>query len=217
MIDAIACSEARATLRAEWARSLGARGLLDVAADQLRSAAAEADWPPPKDGSEPSDRIILIRMARLAIRSAVEVVDTKLAGLPTWATAQLPESHLNLVNAIGHAPDWPAVRAVLDDNRDLFNTPALTNSLEVLQALHPGDTALDMVIRVLSEIKQSDLDEYFDQQQALHTSRVLLQDWLVTETWSESADFYRAHKAALTTDECKRVLRDTDNELTSAV
>lgn len=213
VIDAMSCSEARSTVRAAWARSLATRGELEMASHQLQRAALEADCLPSGDGVDHEKWMILVRKARLAVRSAVRNTSLDLDGLPLWATAPVPESHVALVNTIGHSPDWPTAREALNSNRDILTTAAFATSLEVILALQPGDTMLDMIVQVLREIAQSGADAYFAQQEVLHTHRTLLEAWIGTNTWAESAEFYRQHKVALAADDCKSVLLNIDSGL----
>lgn len=103
------------------------------------------------------------------------------------------------------------MRAALDDHRDLLDAPELIVSLDVLRALHPGDPALDNLTQLLDDFGEVGIDLFFDVQQTLHDNQALLNAWIGTTTWAESATFYRKHRDALATDNCRRILTNLDN------
>src|SRR5262249_2233044 len=145
------------------------------------------------------------------VRTAASVLSPGTEGLPVWAAAPVPDSHVDLVNAVAQATNWPTMQAALGNHRDLLRAPELMVSLDVLRALYPGDLALDNFARLLNEIGEVGIDIFFGLQQTLHDDQALLNAWIRTTTWAESATFYREHHDALATDDCRRILTSLDN------
>jgi tetratricopeptide (TPR) repeat protein len=211
-IGAMPSDIVRAELRAGLAWRLAHTGLLDQAGDELRRAAAEAESPSREDdNTDPTMSTFLTSRARLAVRTAASALQPGTPGLPVWAATPVPDSHVNLVNAVAQATSWPTMRAALDDHRGLLSAPELIVSLNVLRALHPGDPTLDNLTRLLDDVGEAGIDIFFDVQQTLHDNQALLNAWIGTTTWAESATFYRKHRDALATDNCRRILTNLDN------
>lgn len=202
----------RVELRAGLAWRLAKTGLLDQAGDELRHAAADAEsLLPADDNPDLAMSTFLTSRARMAVRTTASALGPGAKGLPVWATGPVPNSHIDLVNAVSQATDWPTLQAALSNHRDLLCVPELGVSLDVFRALYPGDPALDNFSRLLNEIEDIGVDTFFDLQQALHDDQALLNAWINTTTWAESATFYRVHHDALATDNCRRILTGLDN------
>ncbi len=68
--------------------------------------------------------VILTMRSRQAVRALAQDLGTPAtAGLPVWASAPLPDAHLDLVNVYGQADGWPAAQAMLHDHREILTSP----------------------------------------------------------------------------------------------
>ncbi len=191
----------RAILRTELAR----HSPPDQARRELRLAAQEADTPPEIVS------LALAGFARQAVRAAVRDVD--LDNLPGWATAALPDAHLDLLAAVHAASDWPALRAVLDGHRDTVESPELTATVDTYEALHPTDSAPHAFRRLLADIRGYGYDTYVRKRDTVDSHVRLLNDWTSTTSWARSAEFFHEHREALTDPELGRTLSTIDSDV----
>ena len=58
--------------------------------------------------------------ARQAVRSLAQEFDPPPGDLPVWAAADIPESHVDLVNAYARAEGWPSQQTALDEQREIL-------------------------------------------------------------------------------------------------
>ncbi|MGH8907964.1 MAG: hypothetical protein ACRD0K_15970 [Egibacteraceae bacterium] len=208
-IEGMADLAPRAELRAAWAARLLDSGFARKARKELRCAAEEADRIP---ADESAIRIAMITRARLAVRSAVQAHGHVDGDLPVWATAPIPTAHVELVNAVGQASDWPALHAALDRHRDVLGSPQLRVSLHALAGLYPNNPAPSLLLGLLDEIDASGLDALIHRRQQAHERRALLDAWIDTPTWEESLEFFRQYQPELTTDESRQTLAGMSND-----
>ena len=204
-IAGMTCQAARAELRAAWSARLASDGLWEEAREELRRAAREAD-----EASE-NEPIIVLERARHAIRSLAQTLGPAHDGLPVWAIAALPDRHVQLVDAVAHAADWPALHAALAQHADALSAPELRVTLRALADLSPGNTAPRQLQDLLDEVEAHGLDTFIDAQQTNYERRVLLTAWIATPTWRESLEYFRQHQAELTTDEIWDLLAESDD------
>ena len=204
-IAPMTCQAARAELRAAWSARLASDGLLEEAREELRRAAREAD------AASENEPIIVLERARHAIRSLAQTLGPAHDGLPVWAIAALPDRHVQLVDAVAHAADWPALHAALAQHADALSAPELRVTLRALADLFPGNTAPRQLQDLLDEVEAHGLDTFIDAQQTNYERRVLLTAWIATPTWSESLEYFRQHQAELTTDEIWDLLAESDD------
>ncbi|MGH3785720.1 MAG: tetratricopeptide repeat protein [Pseudonocardiaceae bacterium] len=211
--DAMVHPAARAELRAAWTRRLSASEHPEQAWDQLRQAAAEADLPAIGDGAPDRTSVILMSRARLAIRSLAQDLGFAPAadGLPAWASAPIPDSHVELVNAYGQAGDWPAIQAVLDEHREVLTSLEFRTTLQALASLYPANPVPDNLLQLLGEVDELGIEEVIGRRSGDHDRRALLAAWINMPTWLESLDFFREHQAALTTDDSRAILDGVDS------
>ncbi|MBV9013981.1 MAG: hypothetical protein JO272_18395 [Pseudonocardiales bacterium] len=212
-IDAMAHPAARAELRAAWVRWLSAAEPPQHAWEALHHAAADADLPPPDQ--QPPDRtsIILTMRARQAVRALAQDLGPPATDrLPIWASAPLPDTHLDLINAYAQANDWPTAQAVLNDHREILTSPQFPTTLTALAGLHLTNPIPGQLLRLLAEIDESGIDTTFAQHHANHQRRALLTAWINTPTWLESRDYYHQHHTDLTTADTRAVLASTDDD-----
>ena len=90
---------ARAELRAAWTHRLSAAEQAEQARGQLRLAVAEADQALSANAPPERAAVVLTMRARQAVRSLAQEFDPPPGDLPVWAAADVPESHVDLVNA----------------------------------------------------------------------------------------------------------------------
>ena len=212
-IDTVAHPAARAELRAVWARRLSVSGQTQHAWEQLHHAAADADLPPPDQ--QPPDRmsIILTMRARQAVRALAQNLGPLATdGLPIWASAPLPEEHLDLVNAYAQATDWPTAQAVLNDHREILTSPQFPTTLTALAGLYLTNPVPGQLLRLLAEIDESGIDTAFTLRHADHQRHALLAAWINTPTWPESLDYYRQHHTDLTAADTRAILASIDDD-----
>jgi Tetratricopeptide repeat len=196
---------ARAELRTAWARRLLDTGDSTSAARELRAAAGELDTTTPSDLARP-ELIVQVR-ARHAVRELAAQLDN-IDGLPVWATAALPEPHVELLNLIASA-DWPAAEDAVRNTDDLLS-PGMDDSLAVVDALYPGHPAPGQIRALREEIRRLGLDEALGRRRAAHARAALLAAWIGTRTWDESFTFLREHIDELTAAEILDQLAASD-------
>ena len=206
---------ARADLRAEWVQRLHALHQDEELHRQLASAAAEADAAQSADEEADRGWVDVVTRARHAIRSLVDQHRAKHGDLPVWATAPLPESHINLVNRIGAAMQtgWPDLELVLQDHRALLLSRDFVNSLSALRALYLDNPVLPALAALVGEIDGSNLNTTMAAHRAEHERMARVQAWFATETWTESFQFLEQHRAELDTDEVRADLVQATTEI----
>jgi Tetratricopeptide repeat len=168
--------------RFAWRRSHGDQ----AAIDDLRDAAAAAE--------EELDRGWAGR-ARRAVRAGAEGAGSsaELADLPAWATAELPESIMTMLNGWLAAADWAQQEEFLRTSNAGLLTPESRDALLLTTALYPDLAKLTNLSSILAEIASRGVDAVLAELGAAHGHVKLVHDWLATSTWTESRDFLAAH------------------------
>ena len=214
-ITALPHQGARANLRAEWVQRLHALHQDEELHRQLASAAAEADAAQSADEEADRGWVDVVTRARHAIRSLVDQHRAKSGDLPVWATAPLPESHINLVNSIGAAMQtgWPDCELVLQDYRALLLSRDFANSLTALRALYLDNPVLPALGSLVGEIDGSGFNTTMAAHRSEHERMTRVQAWFATETWTESFQFLKQHRAELDTDEVRADLVQAATEI----
>jgi hypothetical protein len=205
LLTAIPNSHTRAILRtalAQWTRTTE---IPDQTRKNLQLAAREADAEP-EDASH-----ALVSLSRQTVRNAGSGLG--LDDLPAWATTALPDTHLNLLTAVGSATDWPTLRTALDTHRDTLDCPGLTASLDAYQALQPTDSTPLLLRQILEGIHSRNYDSFVEEQQTLYAHMKLIRDWTAASSSAESAEFLRSHQEVLTTPEFRRTLSTIDKQV----
>ncbi len=209
VIDSLEHPAARAELRTGWARRLHTVGESAQARDQLGIAAAEADRPL---GASPDRAAVVFTMrARQAVRSLAQELGPA-GDLPVWAAADIPEAHVDLVNAYARVANWAAEQAALDAQREIFVSPGFRTTLQALAALYPANPVPGQLLALLDEIDEAGIDAVFARRLADHHRRALLDAWIGTPTWTESRDFLRQHQSALTEEESIEILASAEDD-----
>jgi len=129
-----------------------------------------------------------------------------------WAIADIPESHVELVNAYTRAENWPAQQSAFDGQRDVLTSSTFRTSLHALSGLYPANPVPGQLLALLDEIDQAGIDTVFARRLADHNRRALLTAWINTPTWAESRKFLQEHHAELTEDESIRILAGSDDD-----
>ncbi|MGH3935294.1 MAG: hypothetical protein ACRDS1_10020 [Pseudonocardiaceae bacterium] len=212
-IDAMVHPAARAELRAAWAYRLSTSDQLQRAWEPLRHAAADANAPP-SDGQPPDRMSIIITMrARQAVRALAQNLGPPATdGLPVWASAPLPDAHLDLVNAYAQADGWPSARAVLHDDGEILTSPQFRTTLTALAGLYLTNPVPNDLLGLLDEIDESSIENAFTVRDADYQRRALLNTWINTPTWAESLDYYRQYHTELTTADTRTILASVDDD-----
>jgi len=211
-IEAMDRPAARAELRAAWARLLSAAEHAEQARGELGLAAAEADQPLSADAAPEQAAAVLTMRARQAVRSLAQELYPPPDDLPIWAAADIPESHIDLVDAYASAETWPAQQTTLDEQREILTSSAFRISLHALRGLYPTNPVPDQLLALLDEIDEAGIAAVFTRRTADHDRRAVLATWIDTPTWTESEQFLREHRAALTEEESLEILADTDDD-----
>ena len=123
-----------------------------------------------------------------------------------WAAADIPESHSDLVNAYARAEGWPSQQAALDEQREILTSPSFRTILHALAGLDPTDPVPGQLLTLLDEINEAGSDAVFAHRMADHDRRAVLTAWIDTPTWTESQQFLREHRAALTDEKSIDIL-----------
>ncbi|MDN5861100.1 MAG: hypothetical protein L0H84_21050, partial [Pseudonocardia sp.] len=202
---------ARAELRTAWARRLLGTARPDDAARQARIATAEADQPVADNEPPQQLAVVLVTRARTSIRSLVQADLPQLSDLPIWASAPIPDQHIELVDTVAAATVWPNRQAAITAHRELFTAPEFRTTLLALSDLHPINPVPRQLLALLDEIDESGLDAAFARHATDHDRRALLNAWINTTTWTDSQHYLAEHRAALLADPVLELLADTDD------
>ena len=184
----------------------------DRARSQLRLAAAEADQPLSPNAPPERAAVVLTMRARQAVRSLTQALDPPPGDLPVWAAADIPESHVDLVNAFARAETWPSQQTALDEQREILTSPSFRTILHALASLNPTDPVPGQLLALLDEIDEAGSDAVFAHRMVDHDRRAVLAAWIDTPTWTESEQFLREHRVALTDEESIDILAGTDGD-----
>ena len=143
--------------------------------------------------------------ARRAVRAALTGTDTSPivaqpgpASLPVWATTELPDDVVDLLNEMLAAPTWADTAEILSTERAaaLF-TDADRNVRTALAALYSDRPALTDLLSVLTDIDEHGRDAVLGELTAGEAHARLLTGWLDTPTWTESRRYLRQHPGLL--------------------
>jgi tetratricopeptide (TPR) repeat protein len=186
----------QAELRTYYARALAADNKLDAAIEQLASAAA---------GVASGDPVPLGR-ARRAIRGVATVLGASDPRLPQWATSPIPDEHVDLVNLWAAQRDWPAIDTFLSEHAGAVRQNDFRASLALIADLFPDNPVPASLTALLAEIDRDGLDTVLAAGRARHHGTELLQAWIATPTWDQSASFLREHDAELTNTQIRDLL-----------
>ena len=171
-----------------------------AAIGDLRDAAAAAEEEPDRGWAGRARRAV--RAGAEAAGSSAELVD-----LPTWATAELPESIMTMLSDWLAAADWAQQEEFLRTSNAELLTPQGRDALSLTTAVYPELAELTNLSRVLAEIASRGVDAVLAELGAAHGHLKLIKDWLATSTWTESQDFLAAHPELIADSRTVDVLR----------
>ena len=155
--------------------------------------------------------------ARRAIRrSLTSLVGTEhedaLRNAPEWATCELPDDVINLVERTAATSTWKEAAELLrstDAARVL--EPEVQPVRVALAALFADRPAIVKVLRVLDTADEQGLDTVLDKLCAGEKHARLLEGWLITPTWETSRQYLIDHPELLTDPRTREALDDEDN------
>jgi hypothetical protein len=151
--------------------------------------------------------------ARQAVRSLAQALDPPPGDFPVWAAADIPGSHVDLVNAFARAETWPSQQTALDEQREILTSPSFRTILHALASLNPTDPVPGQLLALLDEIDEAGVDAVFTRRLVDHDRRAVLAAWIDIPTWTESEQFLREHRAALTDEESIDILTGADSDI----
>ena len=186
----------QAELCAHYARALAADNNLDAAIEQLASAAAGADSGDP----------VPLGRARRAIRDAATTLGANDPQLPQWATSPIPDEHVDLINLWAAQRSWPAIDTFLNDHADIIQQNNFRASLALIADLYPDNPVPASLTALLAEIDRDGLNTVLAAGRARHHRTELIQAWIATPTWDQSASFLREHNTELTNTQTRDLL-----------
>ena len=183
-------------VRVAWRRSHDDQ----AAIDDLRDAAAAAEEEPDRGWAG---------RARRAVRAGAKAAGSsaELADLPTWATAELPESIMTMLKDWLAAADWAQQEEFLRTSNAELLTAEGRDALSLMTALYPELAELTNLSSILAEIASRGGDAVLAELGTVHGHLKLVQDWLATSTWTESQDFLAAHPELIADPRTVDVLR----------
>ena len=194
----------RAELRASYAHELAADGRHDAAIDQLANAAVEA---------QSGDAAPLGR-ARRTIRKVASTLSIDDPRLPPWATGPVPGDHIELINQWAGQRGWPAIDTFLNEHADALQNDNFRASLSVIADLFPENPPPASLAAFLTDIDDHGLDSVLASGGAAHADTELLNAWIATPTWEESAKFLQEHSTELITPRLRELLQRNSNDRT---
>ena len=156
--------------------------------------------------------MVLAMRARMSVRSLVQTDLSQPSDLPIWATAPIPDDHVELVNAVASAIGWPDRQAVITTHRELFTAAEFRTTLHALSGLYPTNPIPRQQLGLLDEIDESSLDAVVARHRADHDRQALLNSWINTPTWTESQAYLAEHRAELLADAVVELLASTDDD-----
>ncbi|HEU0088346.1 MAG TPA: hypothetical protein VFQ77_11965 [Pseudonocardiaceae bacterium] len=179
----------RAELAVQRARWWASRDDLAGAISDLGRAAA---WAEQETDTRWAGR------SRRAVRDAVaqfrSTDDTPfpLSELPGWAWQPLPEDVVATLDEWLAAADWATCESLIRAHADLWSGQG-RETLRLAQALYPEVEALTQLGAILDAVAAHGLDQVLADLRSRGEHAELLEEWLATETWSQSRDFLHAH------------------------
>ena len=111
--------------------------------------------------------------ARQAVRSLAQEFDPPPGDLPVWAAADIPESHVDLVNAYGRAEGWSSQQTALDEQREILTSPGFRTTLHALSGLYPTNPVPGQLLALFDEINEAGIDAIFAHRLADHDRHAL--------------------------------------------
>jgi len=133
-------------------------------------------------------------------------MDPRPDGLPSWAVDPIRDLDLDLAQAWAGATSWSAAATLLRERSEVVNEPALSDTLDLLLMLHPGDLWLTGLAAMHKDIVERGLGEVLEDLTAQDELHSLINDWIGSDTWTASFTYLGEHLDRLRTDEVVQLL-----------
>jgi hypothetical protein len=171
------------------------------------------------DASEPSVRT---GPARRAVRDAIAalrnddqiraLVESALEDLPEWATAELPQRHLDFLNQWLAAARWPAREDLIRHSPSLLKQITAHGTLTIAIALYPDAGRLVELREILDAAVAHDFEHVLGEHRNLYAATATVDEWLATPTWDQDLNYLSLHPELRHDDLPRRLLasRPTD-------
>ena len=144
--------------------------------------------------------------SRQYVRSVAMSMDSRPDGLPSWAVDPIPDLDLDLAQAWAGATSWSAAATLLRERSEVVSEPALSDTLDLLLMLHPGDRWLTGLAAMHTDIVERGLSAVLDDLTAQDEVHSLINDWISSDTWTASFTYLGEHLDKLRTDEVVQLL-----------
>ena len=144
--------------------------------------------------------------SRQYVRSVAMSMDPRPDGLPSWAVDPIRDLDLDLAQAWAGATNWSAAATLLRERSEVVSEPALSDTLDLLLMLHPGDRWLTGLAAMHKDIVERGLSEVLEDLTAQDELHSLINDWISSDTWTASFTYLGEHLDRLRTDEVVQLL-----------
>ena len=153
------------------------------------------------DNADRSTRVMVPRarqrLRHLAMSMAADGPVSVLEGLPAWASTSIPDSCMELVNSLGGSAGPHAHHLALEKHQATLQSPALSNWLDIIDALHPGHTGTAAARRLGHEVNERGSAAVLAELTDITTRIDLLAGWIDTVSWNASREYHKLHKEQL--------------------
>jgi hypothetical protein len=156
-----------------------------------------------RDSSTPA---FALGESRQYVRSVAMSMDPCPDDLPSWAVDPIPDLDLDLAQAWAGATSWSAAATLLCERSEVVSEPALSDTLDLLLMLHPGDRWLTGLSAMHKDIVERGLSEVLEDLTTRDELHSLISGWISSETWTASFTYLREHLDRLRTDEVVQLL-----------
>ena len=144
--------------------------------------------------------------SRQYVRSVAMSMDPRPDGLPSWAVEPIRDLDLDLAQAWAGATSWSAAATLLRESSAVVSEPALSDTLDLLLMLHPGDPWLTGLAAMHNDIVDRGLSEVLEDLTAREELHALINGWISSDTWTASFAYLGEHLDRLRTDEVVQLL-----------
>lgn len=124
---------------------------------------------------------------RSAVAAAGLAADLAGRGAPAWATADLPDDVLAMLNRVIAAPTWQEAATILrSPEAHVLFTPEGQRVRTVVERLYTDQGAVMKALRALDDCDRGGLDQVLDELCTAEKHRHRLAAWMGTPTWTAS-------------------------------
>jgi hypothetical protein len=211
---AVAPPQLRAYVTAANAAWLDQRGDRPQAEARIREGVGEAmDTTSAEQVADGGFSIpdLAVGQSRQYLRSVVLSMNPVPGGLPSWASGPVPDPDLDLARAWGAAATWSAAANVLREGSDVITGPGLSEALDILHVLHPGDQRLTGLAAVHKDVLARGLSQVLADITAKGELQTLVNAWVNTDTWPASFAYLAEHVDRLRSVEVVQQLVTSQN------